>query len=248
MNELADEGIVLRTYPSGEADRVVVLWTRSTGKVRLLARGVRRPSSRMGAALEPLAHVRVDAVKSRGALYVTRHVAHVARYDVVRADYERIMAGLSVIEAIDAVPVEDFVDEELFALVLRVLSTLNDPTYAPGLVAPAFFARLLVHDGVAPQLFECAQCASPGPLVAFHAPSGGALCASCRTGRVISGEALQLSQRMLGGDLSAVLRELDPPGATEITQLFTEALEEHLGRRLKSARAALDLRTTRTVR
>ncbi|NNN03285.1 MAG: DNA repair protein RecO [Acidimicrobiaceae bacterium] len=247
MIELADEGVVLRTYPSGEADRVVVLWTRTSGKVRLLARGVRRPQSRMGGALEPLAHVRVDAVRSRGALFVTRHVAHLARFEHLRTDYDRILAGLSVIEAIDAIPVDDLVDNELYETLLRVLVTLDDPTYYPTLVAPAFFARLLVHDGVAPEVNECARCASPGPLVAFHAPSGGALCRDCRTGRVITPEALGLAQRMLGGDLAGVLREARPAGSGEITAVFTEALEEHLGRRLKSARTALEAGTTRTV-
>ncbi len=248
MKELADEGVVLRTYSSGEADRVVVLWTKHSGKVRLLARGVRRTSSRMGGALEPLARVKVDAVQSRGALYVTRHVAHVERYETIRTDYERILAGLSVIEAIDAIPLDDFADAELYELLIRVLRTLDDPSFSPALVAPAFFARLLGHDGVAPELFACAQCASEGPLVAFHAPSGGALCGGCRTGRVISADALALARRMLGGDLAGVLRESHPAGETEITLLLTEAVEEHLGRRLKSARAALESTTTRTVR
>ena len=62
MKELADEAVVLRTYKSGESDRVGVLWTRHHGKLRVLAKGVRKTSSRMGGSLEPMGHVKVDLV------------------------------------------------------------------------------------------------------------------------------------------------------------------------------------------
>ena len=54
MREIEDDAVVLRTYKSGESDRVVVLWTREHGKVRVIAKGIRKTTSRLGGTLEAL--------------------------------------------------------------------------------------------------------------------------------------------------------------------------------------------------
>jgi len=61
VKEIRDDAVVLRTYKSGESDRVVVLWTRNYGKVRVLAKGIRKTTSRLGGNLETLAHVNVTS-------------------------------------------------------------------------------------------------------------------------------------------------------------------------------------------
>ncbi len=92
MIEIDDDAVVLRTYKSGEADRVVVLWTRHHGKVRVLAKAARKTTSRLGGTLETLAYVNVDLVKTRGEFYVARHVRHRERLATLRSSYERISA------------------------------------------------------------------------------------------------------------------------------------------------------------
>ena len=106
------------------------------------------------------------------------------------------------------------------------------------LVPAGFFLKLLAHDGSEPVLDECVSCASSGPLVAFDAEAGGALCVTCRRGRPLSPAALDLMRRLLGGDLAAVLRERAPEGAGEVQALTTEAIERHFGRRLKVQRSS----------
>lgn len=236
MKEIADEAIVLRTYRSGEADRVVVLFTRHHGRVRVIAKGVRRPSSRLGGSLEPLALVEVDLVRTRGELYVARHVTHRSRLRTLRASLERIEAGLCVVEAIDALPADELADEAIYELALRVLTTLDDLEFQPRLVPASFFLRLLALDGSAPVLEECAVCGSPGPLVAFDIASGGVLCRECRRGQAVSEEALTLLRAITRGGLADVLRQGDVRGAGEVSALCEEAIEHHLGRRLRAAR------------
>ncbi len=94
VKELRDDAVVLRTYKTGESDRVAVLWTRHHGRVRVLAKGVRKTTSRMGGSLETLGYVDVDLVKTRGEFYITRHVAHRERLTTLRSSYQRISAGL----------------------------------------------------------------------------------------------------------------------------------------------------------
>jgi DNA repair protein RecO (recombination protein O) len=126
VNEIHDDAVVLRTFKSGEADRVVVLWTRHFGKVRVLAKGARKTTSRLGATLETLAYVKVDLVQTRGEFYIARHVAHTERLSTLRGSYSRISAGYAVVEAIDAIPSDGVADEAIFDLLTRVLLTLDD--------------------------------------------------------------------------------------------------------------------------
>lgn len=234
MREINDEAVVLRTYKSGEADRVVVLWTRHHGKVRVLAKGVRKTTSRMGGTLETLAHVEVDLVKTRGEFYVARHVQHRERLATLRSSYPRISAGYAVVEAIDAIPSDGVPDEAIFDLLARVLLTLDDETFDPALVPASFYFRLLALDGSEPVVNECVNCGRTGPLVAFDAQIGGTLCDECRQGVALSANALTLIRRMVGGDLAGVLREADPPGAGEVMAIAQESIEAHFGRRLRA--------------
>jgi DNA repair protein RecO (recombination protein O) len=238
VNDLRDEAVVLRTYRSGEADRVVVLWSRNHGKIRAIAKGVRKPTSKIGGGLEPLAHVQVFFVEGRGALHIVRQVQHVEQYATLHGSYERITAGMAIVEVVDAIPSDDVADEEIFTMMVRCLAALDTPEFDPALVPAAFFLKLLVHDGSEPVVDECVSCGSLGPLVAFDAEVGGALCANCRSGRSLSPEGLTLFRRLLGGELAAVLREGSPPGTGEVIALSTEAIERHFGRRLKVMRSS----------
>ncbi len=241
MKEINDEAVVLRTYKSGEADRVVVLWTRHHGKVRVLAKGVRKTSSRLGGNLETLAYVKVDLVKTRGEFYIARHVAHRERLATLRDSYARISAGYAVVEAVDAIPSDGVPDEEIFDLLVRVLTTLDDPSYEPALVPASFFLRLLALDGSEPVVDACVNCAKGAPLVAFDAQIGGTLCDDCRQGAALSPAALELLRRVVGGELASVLREVNAPGAGEVMALAQEAIETHFGRRLRAPGASAPL-------
>jgi len=241
VKELADEAVVLRTYQSGEADRVCVLWTKHAGKVRVLAKGVRKTTSKMGGSLEPMAYVRVELVKSRGDLYVTKNVTHLTRWSTLRSSYERITAGLAVVEAIDAIPMEEEADEALFQLVLRVLGALDNPEFFPTLVPASFFLRLLALDGSEPVVDSCVNCLSSGPLVAFNAEVGGTLCANCRSGVSLSPDALAILQAVSQGQLATVLRRENLAGAGELSALAQNAIEVHVGRRLKVHRSTAPL-------
>lgn len=241
MRELTDDAVVLRTYKSGEADRIAVLWTRHFGKVRVLAKGIRKTTSKLGGTLEPLAYVTVHLVKSRGDLYIARQVQHRERLTTLRSSYARINAGYAVVEVVDAIPSDDVADEGVFDLLTRVLLTLDSETFDPSLVPAAFFFRLLAHDGSEPVVDCCVNCGREGPLVAFDAAVGGTLCAQCRSGLSISSEALALVRRILGGELSTVLREPSPPGAGEVMSLAHDSIEQHFGRRLRAVRSTAPL-------
>ena len=241
MSQERDEGVVLRTYQLGEADRIVVLMTKAHGKVRAVAKGVRKTGSRFGSRLEPLTHVHVLFWQGRSTLATINQVDVIRRFWSIRDDLDRLSAGLSMLEVVDQISQEGHADPRVVDTLVRALGVLDDAEREHPMVAPAFFLRILDLEGASPVLDACASCGSHGPLVAFDMTEGGTLCAACRRGRPLSADALTLMQRILGGDLGAVLAGPPPPGADEVATVATEAMEAHLDRRLRAVRSTAGL-------
>jgi hypothetical protein len=124
MTLYRDHALVLRTYKLGEADRIVVLLTQDHGKVRTVAKGVRKTTSRHGARLEPIAHVRVQLYRGRELDTVTQ-VETVDSFSAIRHDLDRLGRAAILLEAIEAVTLEREPDPRLFALLLGGLRTLE---------------------------------------------------------------------------------------------------------------------------
>ena len=238
MSLIRDDGVILRTYRLGEADRIVVALTKEHGKVRAVAKGVRKTSSKFGSRLEPLNHVALLLWRGRGDLDTVNQVEVIEQHWKIREDLDRMNAGLSMLEVVDQVSQEGHPDPAILETLVRALRVLDDATRNPALVAPSFFLRALELEGTMPVLDACASCGHDEvELVAFDLSEGGALCRSCRRGRSISSDALTLLRRILGGDLGAVLAAEPPAGSDEVSILATEAIEIHLDRRLRSVRS-----------
>lgn len=226
-----DRGIVLRTYKLGEADRIVVMVTRGHGKVRAVAKGVRKTRSKFGSRLEPTSHVSVQFHEGRELDIVTQ-VDSVDHFRGIRDDLDRITRASAMLEVVDRVAQERAADPRLFDMLLGALRTLEERD-AP-LVVPAFFFKLLALEGYRPVTDSCAVCDAPAPLVAFDVDSGGVLCASCSRGTAISPAALDLLQRILGGRLGSALDEPQSQATFELDHLATRTVEHHLEHRLRS--------------
>ena len=226
-----DQGVVLRTIRLGEADRIVTFVTQGHGKVRAVAKGVRKTKSRFGARLEPVSHVALLLYEGR-ELDVVTQAEVVDHFRPIREDLDRLARATSLLEAVDQVAQEREPSPRLYQMLVGALRTLAAADSR--LLVPAFFWKLLALEGFQPMLDACAGCGEPGDLVAFDLAEGGALCRSCRRGTAMSADALALMRRILGGDLAAVLREPAGPAASEVDQLATRSLEHHLERRLRS--------------
>jgi DNA repair protein RecO (recombination protein O) len=226
-------GVVLRTYRLGEADRIVVILTRGRGKVRAVAKGVRKTKSKFGARLEPTSHVSLQLYEGRELDIVTQ-ADSIDHFRSIRDDLDRLGRAVAMLEAVDQVAQEGEANPALYQMLLGALRSL---AARPGpLVVPAFFLKLLALEGYRPVVDRCAECGEPGPLVVLDVGAGGTLCGSCRRGAgvAVTPGALVLVQRILGGQLGAALNEPASPDALEVDHLATRALEHHLERRLRS--------------
>jgi len=195
-----DDGIVLRTQKLGEADRIVTLLARRTGRVRAVAKGVRRTKSRFGARLEPFTHVDL-------LMYEGRSLDVITQADTVRpygkpfsSDYPRFTTGTAMLETAERfTPVEKEPAMRQFLLLVGGLRALSEGAHDSRLILDAYLLRSLAVAGYAPVLDECAVCGTrvdpAGPdgtrdgavtsaalrAFAFAIGAGGLVCRSCRT-------------------------------------------------------------------
>lgn len=232
MGLYRDEGIVLRTHKLGEADRIVSLLTRQHGKVRAVAKGVRKTKSRFGSRLEPTMHLELLFFEGRGDLDIVTQAETIDHFRAVRDDLDRLTRAVSMLEAADQLSLEGEANPALYQMLLgalRVLAARSGP-----LVVPGFFLKVLALEGFRPVVDRCVECGGNERLVAFDAESGGTRCSVHRIGTALSPGALRLLQDILGGRLGAALDEAPSAATREVDHLATRTLEHHLERRLRS--------------
>lgn len=238
MSLYRDEAVVLRTQKLGEADRIITLLTREHGRVRAVAKGVRKTTSRLGARAEPFMLVDVQLYEGR-SLDVITQVETVGAYGTaIAADYARYTAGTAVLETAERLTQEEGEPAlQLFLLLAGAVRTLARGEHDPGLVLDAFLLRSLAVAGWAPSFTDCARCGAPGPHAAFAVGMGGSVCPLCRPAGAAAphAETLRLLAALLTGDWVAADAS-EPRRRREASGLTAAYLQWHLERQVRSLR------------
>ncbi len=232
-----DQGIVLRSFPLGEADRIVVMLSPNHGKVRAVAKGVRKTKSRFGGRLEPFSHVDLVLYEGRSLDIITQ-ASVIEAFPALRSDLDRVLAASTMVEAVDAVSQEGESAHRAFLLLQRGLKALEAGPLHPDLVA-AFLLKIADVVGVAPALDHCAGCGTREGVKRFSFAAGGALCERCRNPGAVTlrvGVTAYLVA-LAAADLSA-LPEPDPSFSKEAMGVTRRFVEYHLDRRLESLATA----------
>ena len=170
MNLYRDQGVVLRTIKLGETDRIVTILTQGHGKIRAVAKGVRKPGSRFGARLEPTTHVALQIYRGRELDIVTQ-TETIDSNRALREHYGCLTHSVSMLEATDQVAQERETNPALYRMLVGALRTLAENPNP--LVSAAFFWKLLSLEGFHPMLDMCARCGDEsGPFTAFDLDVG----------------------------------------------------------------------------
>lgn len=173
------EAVVLRHSDWGEADRMLWLYSREFGKLRAIAKGVRRARSRKAGHLEPFTRVKLLISRGRELPLITQ-VDTIDPYLVLREDLLRMTCAAYLVELLDRFTYEEGPNQSLFRLITDSLNRLCQPVNID-LVTRYYEIRLLDLLGFRPQLFECASCGAEikPENQYFSAQQGGALCPKC---------------------------------------------------------------------
>jgi len=217
---------------------MVVLYTRQQGKVRAIAKGARKLTSRKAGHLEPFTRVSLQLAKGRDLLIVTQ-AETIDAHTPIREDLARTGYAAYVIELLDRfVPDDEIAVPSLFRLLSETLSRLSSGV-EPWLAVLYYEMRLLDFLGFRPQLFECANCSRE--ILAedqfFSYAAGGAICPRCGEGLKgplpISLEALKYLRHFQRSSYAQASRaHPDPATQKELEVLmqgyFTHLLEREL--------------------
>ncbi len=179
------EGVVLRHSDWGEADRLLWLFTKEYGKMRVVAKGIRRARSRKAGHLEPFTRVNLLLAHGRDIPLITQ-VETLEAYLPIREDFLRVTCAIYLLELLDRFTYEEGENRNTYNLLVDSLERLNQ-SYDQDLVARYFEIRLLDYLGFRPQLIQCARCTAEikPENQYFSSQLGGALCPKC--GPLVSG-------------------------------------------------------------
>jgi len=228
-----DEGVVLNTIKLGEADRIVTIFARSTGKVRAVAKGVRKTKSRFGARLEPLTRVDLMLYRGRGELDTITSADILESFQETKDDYSRLVCAAALAELVDKITPDRERLVPVYSLLLgglRALASGAGPS-----VVPAFAVKLLSLSGYHPQLSLCAGCGDGAALVGFSPAFGGVVCETCwgddDGAMKLSSHRIALLASLLSSDFG---RPLGGDDLIEVTRALRRYAEYHLERPLRS--------------
>ncbi|MCL5025202.1 MAG: DNA repair protein RecO [Chloroflexi bacterium] len=233
------EAIVLKRVDMGEADKILTLYTPTFGKLRAIAKGARRPTSKLGGHVDLFMCSRLQVARGRDLDIVTQsEIVHA--YPRLREDLYRTTYAFHIAELLDNLTGERIENQTLYDLLLVTLERL-DTEDSPEIAARAFEVQALGLLGYRPELHRCLRCgAEAQPVVNyFSAPAGGLLCPDCggagHVGVPLSVNALKVLRVLQAGDFQLARRlRLTPGLRAELESVLRAYLQFVLERRLRS--------------
>lgn len=233
MPTYRDEAVVLRTHQLGEADRIVTMLGRKRGKIRAVAKGVRRTSSRFGSRLEPCMVVDLQCYEGR-SLDVIQQAESIGAYGAsIAADYSTFTAANVIVETADRLTDEASLPQYL--LLVGALRALARGDHGSSLVLDSYLLRALSIAGWAPSFGDCAVTGAPGPHSAFVAQLGGVVADEVAPPGAprLTEDTIELLGALLSGDWDVA--EAAPAGTRgQASGVIAAYVQWHLERGLRS--------------
>jgi len=237
MNLLKSEAVVLRTMELNEADRLITLYGRREGKVRAVAKGARKATSRLAAPTDVLSFGSFVLYRGK-SLYTVTQAEGKEIFQRLRADVSRFTYAQCAASLVDHVTADEDPNARVFAVLLETLRRIDrdaDP-------CTAFLwcgLRIMSLSGYRPELDRCSVCGEKpgGTAVAFSPETGGITCVTCHTGIRVSPGTIAMMKGLLGMPSNSLRTlKVEPSMAAEAWRSLETLIEYHVGKPLKSMR------------
>lgn len=234
MPTYRDEAVILRTHKLGEADRIVTMLSRRNGKIRAVAKGVRRTSSKFGSRLEPFMVADLQLYKGR-SLDIVQQAESLGAYGAdIAVDYERFTAASAMVETADRLNEAETTVEQ-YLLLVGGLRSLSHGEHAARSILDSYLLRVMALSGWAPMLEDCARCGAAGPHTHFGPQLGGTVCADCAPSGSprIEASALALLRALMRGDWN-IIDAAEPGDLAAASSTVAAYAQWHLERGIRS--------------
>lgn len=237
------EAIVIGGHDLGEADRIVVFYTQTSGKVRAVAEGARRIRTRFGGSLQLFTrgHL-VYFERPNKTLHKVNEFGVIRSHHPLREDLDRLVLSSTAVEAVALGVEEGEAFSDLYRLLADGLERLEEAP-RPGVVLQGFLLHLLRLLGYLPELSVCVRCrkgVSPNQDASLSPVAGGLICTACRQSTPDSIPASPAVLGFLRGASVSALRVMDritilPQPFQEVSDILQAFLRHVLGRPLRSS-------------
>lgn len=234
MPTYRDEAVILRTHKLGEADRIVTMLTKGHGKIRAVAKGVRRTASKFGSRLEPFMVADIQLYEGKSLDTVNQAESLGAYGSEIVADYAKYTSANVMVETADRLTDSEPAPQQ-YLLLVGALRSLSRGEHPPALTLNSYLLRALSLAGWAPTFDACSRCGEPGAHEQFVVQLGGLVCANCApTGAAkIDASTVDLLDALVRGDWSRA-ESVDPRQWGRAEGLVSAYTQWHLERTLKS--------------
>ncbi len=233
------EALTLRKSPIGEADVVVTMFTKDRGKLRAVAKGARRTSSKMLGHLEPMTQIRLSLARGRNLDYITQ-VQVINMFADLKNNLEAITKGLYLAELVDGFGSEASSNQPLYQLVVETLESIGQESESEWPLR-YFELQLLQFSGLMPELYQCVECRQPLSAGShkFSTALGGTLCLNCQPAEAqtwtLSLRALKVLRLLHRGPLPTIMAlQADSTLAHELKSVLGGTVRYWLDKEIRS--------------
>lgn len=230
-----EKGLVLRVVPYRDADVMLTILTECEGKITAAARGVRRKSSRISAAVQSLAYSEFTFYESGGRFTVNEAEALELFYEL-RGDLVRLSAANYFMEVLEQATDEEVTNPELLRLGLNALYALAKGIVDYRIVKAAFELKIAAFSGYAPDVAHCAACGAVITDGTFDLHNGFFYCSRCARGGIpVGAGVLQAMAHIAKSDVRHVFSfRLGEQATIALGRICEAYLLEHFGREFKT--------------
>ena len=237
---VSSEAIVLKSMKFRDTSKIVTLYTKSFGKISVLAKGARGGKSKFGSSLEPMSYVQaVFYKKEHRDLHLLSQADHIEVFREIGSDQLKLSLGWCLIEVLHASMHEEEKNEDVFSLTVSALRSLNATQHNPASILLCYFLRLCSQFGFQWDVERCSSCSAltlakllDKPPFLFDLESGVLFCANCSRGLVgvrISSEDVSMVIALLKGDVfEAQHVQMGASSALRLLHLIIEYIRKHV--------------------
>ncbi|MEK7595158.1 MAG: DNA repair protein RecO [Patescibacteria group bacterium] len=250
MRSTKVEGIILKYKNYDEASRLFTLFTKERGKIKAVAKGVRRITSKRSGSLDLMSHVRVSLVETRGLPLITE-VALVDSFDALKGNLKDFSLSFSVLEILDKFFEEEDLNEEAFMLTLGLLRRAGRLTGLKRELSLAYFQfKLLALLGLDPITSFCVKCMKDidghSEKVVFNPSEGGVECPYCSGGvkglSLLNGTLKLISAIKTTQFDNLAFAVISPGNVYELEEMIKVHIEASLNEKLVASKILVGLK------
>lgn len=171
------EALVIRSTTYGESNKIITLYSKEMGKVGVMARGAKKPKSKLGPGSQLLTHGHYLYQKGRGLGTLYQGEA-IETFRYIKSDLKAMAYAAYMVDMVDKLTEEGEPFPSLYEWLLKLLELLEEKR-SPEVLRLIFDIRMLGLAGIAPELDQCASCGGMDAPFSFSLAYGGFLCHHC---------------------------------------------------------------------